>query len=110
MTEVILPEPREVEKTITLQIRSWRQKRLGRPDLRLVGIDNVQFLRPSEPGNTVFIDNAGGLVAFPRGRGGFFLNQLKFMKNEPNRENTDKKLRIWAILLQNMGIASRSSR
>jgi beta-galactosidase len=109
MVEVTLPQPRKVNKTITLQIRSWRQRRIKREDLRLVGIDNVQFLRPQAPKGAVFLDNVGGLVAFPKGAGGVFLNQLKFMAEEPREANAGKKLRILGVLLQNVGIGSASA-
>ena len=109
LTTVKLPQPRQVDKTITLQIRSWRETRPDRPEQRLVGIDNVQFLRPNTPQGTVFIDNVGGLVAYPRGKGGIFLNQLKFMAQEPVKVNADKKIRALGVILQNMGAGFRSS-
>ncbi|GAH82884.1 unnamed protein product, partial [marine sediment metagenome] len=49
VTEVTFAPPKRVEESITLQIRSWRQRRPDRPEVRLVGIDNVQFLRPGPP-------------------------------------------------------------
>ena len=110
LTVVELPEPVRVDESITLEITSWRERPLGRPDLKLVGIDNVQFLRPKPPGNAVFLDNVGGLVAFPRHSGGVFLCQLKFIPDEPRPENADKKLRILSVLLHNMGVGSRSTR
>ncbi len=106
---VKLEPPRKVAKTITLQIKSWRERRLDRPDVRLVGIDNVRFIRAQAPRGAVFIDNVGGLVAYPRGKGGVFLNQLKFMAHEPNPENAQKKLRILGTILQNMGAGSRAT-
>jgi len=109
-TEVVLPEPRRVERTITLVIRTWRIKPHSHPQAgHLVGIDNVQFLRPAPPRGAVFLDNVGGLVVFPRGKGGVFLNQVKFMAEEPRPENARKKLRILAVLLQNMGVGFRST-
>ncbi len=104
MTEVKLPEPRQVESTITLRLRTrreWRQP-------NLVGIENVQFLRPQSPEGAVYLDSVGGLVAFPRGEGGVFLNQVKFMEEEPNAENADKKRRLVGTLLQNMGVGVAS--
>ena len=44
---VTLRRPRKVERTITLVIRTWRERPISRTELRLVGIDNVQFLRPA---------------------------------------------------------------
>jgi beta-galactosidase len=109
LTTVKLPKPRKVDRTITLQTRSWRETRPDRPDVRLVGIDNVQFVRAGAPRGAVFIDNVGGLVAYPRGKGGVFLNQLKFMQDEPVKVNADKKLRALGVILQNMGAGSRTS-
>ena len=109
LTTVKLPRPRKVDRTITLQIRSWREARPVRPDQHLVGIDNVQFIRTEPPRGAVVIDNVGGLVAYPRGKGGLFLNQLKFMEDEPTRANADKKLRALGVILQNMGAGSRTS-
>jgi len=109
LTEIKLPRPRKAQKTVTLQIRSWRETRPDRPDVRLVGVDNVQFLRQREPAGSIFIDNIGGLVAYPADGGGVFLNQIKFMEDEPGRENADKKLRVLSVLLQNMGVGSRTA-
>lgn len=107
MTEIKFP-PTRVRRTITLHIRTWRE-RPTRAGLRLVGIDNIQFLRPNPPDRAIFLDSAGGLVVFPRGKGGFFLNQIKFMKAEPNPENDTKKLTVLSVTLQNLGIASKTS-
>ncbi len=109
LTEIKLPQPTKVQKTVTLQIRSWREKRPDRPDVRLVGVDNVQFLRTRVPGGSIFMDNIGGLVAYPRRGGGVLLNQIKFMEDEPNKENADKKLRVLNVLLQNMGVGSQTA-
>lgn len=109
MTEIKLPKPVKVEKTITLQPRTWRERPIKRDDVRLVGIDNVRFLRPESREDAVFIDNVGGLVAFPKGSGGIFLCQLKFMAEEPRPENAGNKLRILGTILQNMGVGSRSA-
>ena len=106
MTSVKLDKPVKVDDSITLQIRSWRETN---PEQRLVGIDNVQFLRSEPPKGAVFLDNVGGLVAYPRGKGGIFLNQTKFMEDEPNGENVQKKLRLLGVLLQNMGAGSKTS-
>ncbi len=107
MTELKFPQPVQVKKSITLQIRSWRVHR--NPEQRLVGIDYVQFLRPKAPGDAVVIDNVGGLVAYPRGKGGIFLNQVKFMADEPNKVNVGKKVNVMGVVLQNMGVGSRAA-
>lgn len=104
MGEVELPEPRRVEKSITIRLLSKREHR----NPNLVGIDNLQFLRPDAPGDAVYMDSVGGLVAFPRGNGGFFVSQVKFMEEEPRAENTDKKRNLAGVLLQNMGVGVSS--
>ena len=109
MTVVKLPRPRKVLKTITLRIRTWRENPTPKPGQRLVGIDNVQFLRPAAPKGGVFLDSVGGLVAFPRGAGGVLLNQLKFLPDEPRKSNDGVKVRILGVLLQNMGVGFRSA-
>ncbi|MFO7955656.1 MAG: hypothetical protein R6X33_00970 [Candidatus Brocadiia bacterium] len=108
LTEVTLPEPRRVEQSITLRVESWRPHR-PREGGYLVGVNNVEFVRAEAPDEAVCLDNVGGLVAYPRGQGGTFLCQLKFMKDEPNPVNDGKKQRILNVLLQNMGVGSRSS-
>lgn len=109
MRELVFEQPRLVEQSITLQIKSWRVRRPDRPDMRLVGIDNVEFLRPQPPQGAVFLDSEGGLVAYPRGDGGVFLNQIKWMQDEPNPENVGKKLNVTSTILQNMGVGSAAS-
>ncbi len=110
VTAVTFPEPRRVEKTITLKIRTWRTKQHANPNAaHLVGIDNVQFIRAKRPSGGVFLDTAGGLVAFPRGKGGIFLNQIKFMKDEPLVTNAAKKVRLTSTILQNMGVGTRAA-
>jgi len=106
-----LPQPAEVNKTITLRITDWRQdSHRAFEGGDLVGIDNVEFLRPeSAKGKGVFLDSAGGLVAVPRGRGGLFLNQVKFIEQEPKPENEEKKLKIVGTVLQNMGVGTRAA-
>jgi len=117
---VTLPEPRKVERTITLIVRTWRQRPISRTELRLVGIDNVQFLRPASSGARpvdvdsaaspgTALDSVGGLVTFRRGRGWIVLNQLKWIDEEPRKENAAKKLRILGVMLANMGVGSRAA-
>ena len=106
LTSIPLNPSRRVEKSITLQIRSWRES--DRRDIRLVGIDNVQFIRdlPQEYFQKVVpFDNVGGLVEYPRGKGGLFLNQLDFEKSDSDARNDAKKVRLLGTLLQNMGVS-----
>ena len=107
---VKLPKPRRVAQSIAFHIRTWRVKPHSQPDAaHLVGIDNVQFLRADPPSRAVALDSAGGLVAFPMGEGGVFLNQTKFMENEPNPSNVAKKSYLLSVLLGNMGVGARAS-
>lgn len=111
LKEIVLPTPRKAEKTITLLIKSWRVRPHKNPSApNLVGIDNVQFLRAAPPSQGVFLDSVGGLVAFPRGKGGVLLNQIKFLNEEPRKVNGPKKVALTAVLLQNMGVGSKASR
>lgn len=107
-----LPKTVSVEKTITLRPKSWtlkgRRNRDG-DEIRLVGINNVSFLRPEEPSGVISLDSVGGLVAFPRGRGGFFLNQLNFLESEPKPSNEAQKIRVLGTLLANMGVGFRTA-
>lgn len=117
---VTLPQPRQVQRTIRLIVRTWRQRPISRTELRLVGIDNVQFLRPapsggrpidvdSAPPQGTALDSVGGLVAFRKRQGWIVLNQIKWLDEEPRPENAAKKLRILGVTLANMGVGSRSA-
>lgn len=109
VNEIKVEPARRVKKSITLGVRSSRRKP---DDHSLVGLDNVQFLRQLPPETMQRVqplDNIGGLVVYPRGKGGILLNQIRLMDDEPNPENIDKKLRLVATLLQNMGAGARSS-
>jgi hypothetical protein len=108
---LILSEPLEVKETITLRIVRWRDdSHRAFEDGNLVGIDYLQFLRPdSAMPEGVFLDSTGGLVAFPKSEGGIFLNQIKFLQEEPKEENSAKKLKVVGTILQNMGIGARAS-
>jgi hypothetical protein len=107
-----LPEPVTVKKSITLRPKTWTLK--GRrnsegAEIRLAGINHVAFLRPEEPVGAVSLDSAGGLVAFPRGNGGIFVNQLKFMEDEPKEANAAQKVRMLGTVLGNMGVGFRTA-
>jgi len=114
INELKVDPPRRVSKSITLQTRTWRGEPIirGGKELRLVGIDNVQFLRQMPPDyerKVRPIDNVGGLVAYPRGKGGILLCQIKLMAEEPNKPNKARKIRLLATLLQNLGAGLRAS-
>ncbi len=107
-----LPEPVDVRESITLHPRRWALKgRLNGEggEIRLAGVNFVSLLRPAEPVDAVSIDSAGGLVAFPRRSGGYLLNQIKFMENEPKSANDARKTRLLGTILGNMGIGFRTA-
>lgn len=113
------------ERSVGLVVRSIRTHR----EMPLVGIDNVQILRelPDWYRDRVFpLVNVGGLVRYPRGKGGFVLNQVKVpatmapgeaAPQQPDAQgitrfaeaetpqNVAKKQRTVSILLQNLGVA-----
>lgn len=78
-----------------------------RQDKAYVGLDEVQILRQAPAwaagGKVVPLVDAGGLVKYPRGRGGVLLCNLK--PSDAVKENVGKKQRILAVVLQNMGAA-----
>ncbi len=114
VTRVAIDPPRQAARTISLKIHSWREPKGDRKDVRLVGLDNVQFLRARSP-KGVFLDSVGGLVAFPvdsedPALGGIFLNQINFSFENETAENVAKKRRILSVLLRNMSVGSASQR
>lgn len=109
MVSAKLDKPQTATKSITLQIRTWRTKPKTNKQPNLVGIDNVQFLRASRPSEGIFLDRAGGLVAFANGDGGIFVNQIKFMADEPLGANDGKNVALLGTILQNMGVGTRTA-
>lgn len=107
-----LPEPLAVQKTVTLRPKSWTLKGRRNKDgaeIRLVGINHIALLRPEEPPRAIALDSVGGLVAFPRGKGGIFLNQLKFLADDPKPANDAQKVRVLGTILGNMGVGFRTA-
>lgn len=84
----------------------WTQEPFG-SDKPVIGIDNLwlQADRSSDfaTAQVIPLTHPAGLVKYPRSKGGIVLNQLNFKNKEVNPENTDKKQRIMATLLTNMG-------
>ena len=71
----------------------------------MVGLDMVQLTRKTPEwaaGKVVPLTENGGLVCYPRGKGGFVLNQLKLAVNDTN-DYVAKRQRIVTALLHNMG-------
>jgi beta-galactosidase len=87
---------------VTFEIVDWALR--GTRDV--IGIGNIwlrakrseEFRRKVTP-----LLNVGGLMKYPRGKGGIVLNQLKLMDTEARPENADKKRRILRALLRNVG-------
>jgi hypothetical protein len=107
-----LPQPVQVERSITLRPKrvTLKGRRSGDgSEIRLVGVNNVAFLRPGEPAGAVALDSVGGLVALPRGPGGVFLSQLNFMADEPKEANDAQKIRVLGTILGNMGVGFRAA-
>ena len=112
ITEIKLSPARKVEKSVTIHFKTWRGDYPGYSGPKLVGLDNVEFLRETpeaEKGRAVLLDNLGGLVSYPNGKGGILLNQVKLMDNDPNTQNPARKIRLVATLLQNMGAGAKAS-
>jgi hypothetical protein len=107
-----LPEPLAVKETVTLRPKSWtlrgRRNREG-DEIRLAGVNHIAFLRPEEPQGAIALDSVGGLVAFPRGAGGIFLNQLQFLDDDPKPANEAQKIRVLGTILGNMGVGFRTA-
>jgi beta-galactosidase len=91
----------DAKKTVGLFALSVR----SRQNNKLVGLDEVQIIRelPGWYTNKVFpLVNNGGIVRYPRGKGGIILNQLKTTTNDLT-ENIGKKQRIVSVIMQNLG-------
>jgi beta-galactosidase len=89
-------------KTITVDLTKWEQS--GRKDV--IGVDNlwIRVKRPDDFGQRVKpLLNIGGLIKYPRGKGGILLSQYQFLENEANPANAGKKATVLATLLRNLG-------
>ncbi|MGC8842743.1 MAG: glycosyl hydrolase 2 galactose-binding domain-containing protein [bacterium] len=92
----------EAKESVGLVVRSVRKHQ----NIPLVGIDNIRIFRelPDWYKGRVFpLVNVGGLVRYPRGKGGFILNQLN-IKSMDTRENMEKKRRILSTILLNLSL------
>ena len=77
-----------------------------RNGVTLVGCDNIRLFarRPADFRQRVSpLLNVGGLVAYPRGKGGILLCNLLFKANEELPVNGVKKRNVLASLLRNLG-------
>ncbi len=96
----------QAKSTLSLYSQSIRKH----GDSKLVGLDEVKIIRELPEwyqGKAFPLVNCGGIVRYPRGKGGFVLNQLKLTGTDLP-ENATKKQRITASILQNLGIAFKT--
>src|SRR5205823_6259051 len=93
--------PRSGNK-VTLQIAGWKEAPGKKP---LVGIDNI-YLKVQRPPefykNVRQMLNVGGMMEYPRGKGGIVLCNLLFKDTEEVPANLAKKRSIFATLLRNL--------
>lgn len=100
--QTLTVSPPRAAKRMTLRIAGW-QEVPGKG--ALVGIDNIaiKVQRPA-----AFYDrvkpllNVGGLVEYPRGKGGVVLCNLNFQAAEEVPANADKKRGVLAAILRNL--------
>jgi beta-galactosidase len=91
-------------RKVSLRVLDWKRT----PGVNdVVGIDNVRLFvdRGPEWKGVQTLMNPGGIVFYPKGKGGITLVNLKFQRNEPVPENAGKKQRIFAGLLRNLNAA-----
>ena len=96
-----LEQPR-TGREITLRLADW-QKVAGKGNI--TGLDNIRLFatRPADFAARVRpMLNVGGLVHYPRGKGGIVLCNLKFQDRDDAPGNPEKKRAILAGLLRNL--------
>jgi hypothetical protein len=72
----------------------------------IIGCDNVEFFAQRPDGFAQRVKpmlNSGGLVEYPRGKGGIVLANLRFLDTEDVPENGLKKRNVLAAILRNLG-------
>ncbi len=89
-------------KKVTLRILEWQQVPSGGQNV--VGIDNIRLKvdRAPEWRGVQPLMNIGGMVRYPRGKGGITLLNFNFQANESVPENAGKKRRLFAGVLRNL--------
>ena len=96
-----LDRPRAAAE-ITLRLAAW-DKVPGKQ--QVTGLDNIRLLARRPPDFAARVRpmlNVGGLVDYPRGRGGIVLCNLMFKDAEEAPENAGKKRAILAAILRNL--------
>ena len=97
-----IPIPGRRAKQVTLEIAEWTE----RGNANIVVIDNLWLqVKRSEAyqKHVTSLLNVGALMAYRKGAGGIFLNQLKVADQEVNPDNAIKKATIVKTVLKNMG-------
>jgi hypothetical protein len=92
--------PRKAQ-TITVELQDWAQP--DKPEVLIVS--NLWLTIERSPEFTSRVTpllNVGGLVKYPIGTGGIFLNQLRIQEREANPVNGEKKQAIVSTILRNM--------
>jgi beta-galactosidase len=100
--QILAVKPARKSKQMTLRIAGWQEVPGKGP---LVGIDNiyVKVQRPAEFYERVKpLVNVGGMMEYPRGKGGIVLCNLNFKATEEVPLNAEKKRAILAALLRNL--------
>jgi beta-galactosidase len=100
--QVLPVNPPVTAKKMTLQVAGW-QEVPGKG--ALIGIDNIYIKveRPPEFYEKVKpLLNVGGLMEYPRGKGGILLCNLNFQEQEDVPINAEKKRHILASMLRNL--------
>jgi beta-galactosidase len=97
-----IPIPGRLARKVTLEIAGWGE----RGDKNIVVLDNL-WLRVKRSDDYLSrvssLLNVGALMAYRRGSGGIFLNQIYLPENEVNPDNAGKKMAVVKSLLANMG-------
>ncbi len=103
-------KPPQTGKTVTLQILAWEDNP-GKS--QTIGIDNFSLKAQRSPEfyqNVKPMLNVGGLMHYPRGKGGLVLANLLFKDNETVPINVTKKRNIFAAILRNLRAPFASSK
>ena len=90
---------------LTFKIIDWTHDSKKRPDGKeLVGIDNIKIKVARPPDFSAKVKpmlNIGAIVAYPQGKGGIILCNVKYKGSETNPANVTKKQAVLASILRN---------
>lgn len=95
-------DPPVAASSVGLNLSRWAEKGTA----NVIGVDNLEIIAERPEGfarNVRPLLNIGGLVAYPRGKGGVLLSQYVFRQQEANPQNFEKKKIVLATLLRNLG-------